>query len=81
MIKIVVDGFGGDLSPFVNVEGAIMALNEIDDLYMRLKRERDMDEDEEGNRGFVQICDELISLTDLDFWPVFAFSALMPKFI
>lgn len=36
MIKIVVDGFGGDLSPFVNVEGAIMALNKIEDLYIIL---------------------------------------------
>lgn len=32
MIKIVVDGFGGDHSPFVNVEGSIMALNENPDL-------------------------------------------------
>ncbi len=34
MVKIIVDGFGGDLSPFVNVEGAVMALNEIEDLYI-----------------------------------------------
>ena len=32
MIKIIVDGFGGDLSPQVNVEGSIKALNEIKDL-------------------------------------------------
>ena len=32
MIKIVVDAFGGDKSPYVNVEGAIKALNEIADL-------------------------------------------------
>lgn len=32
MIKIIVDGFGGDLSPKVNVEGAIKALNELNDL-------------------------------------------------
>lgn len=32
MIKIVVDSFGGDHSPLVNVEGAIMALNENPDL-------------------------------------------------
>ena len=36
MIKIVVDGFGGDNSPFVNVEGSVMALNEINDLYIIL---------------------------------------------
>ena len=32
MIKIIVDAFGGDRSPYVNVEGAIKALNEIKDL-------------------------------------------------
>lgn len=32
MIKIVVDGFGGDNSPLVNVEGVVNALNEINDL-------------------------------------------------
>ncbi len=32
MIKIIVDGFGGDHSPFVNVEGTVKALNEISDL-------------------------------------------------
>ncbi len=32
MIKIVVDGFGGDNSPYVNVEGTVEALNEKKDL-------------------------------------------------
>ena len=32
MIKIIVDGFGGDLSPQANVEGSIKALKEIPDL-------------------------------------------------
>ncbi len=32
MIKIVVDAFGGDHSPFVNVKGSILALNENPDL-------------------------------------------------
>ncbi len=32
MIKIVVDCFGGDRSPLVNIEGSIKAINEIDDL-------------------------------------------------
>ncbi|MBQ8292299.1 MAG: phosphate acyltransferase PlsX [Bacilli bacterium] len=32
MIKIIVDGFGGDHSPYVNVEGTVMALNEIPNL-------------------------------------------------
>ena len=36
MIKLVVDCFGGDRSPKANVEGAIKALNEINDLYLIL---------------------------------------------
>ncbi len=36
MIKIVVDCFGGDKSPFVNVEGSILALNENKDLSLVL---------------------------------------------
>lgn len=36
MIKIVVDGFGGDHSPFVNVEGSIKALEQKNDLYIIL---------------------------------------------
>ena len=38
MYKIVVDCFGGDRSPEVNVKGAIKALNEINDLYLILSR-------------------------------------------
>ena len=34
MIKIVVDCFGGDRSPSVNIEGAVKALNEVSDLYI-----------------------------------------------
>lgn len=36
MIKIIVDAMGGDKSPFVNVEGAVKALNEISDLHITL---------------------------------------------
>lgn len=36
MTKIIVDAFGGDRSPDVNVEGAVKALNEIEDLYIIL---------------------------------------------
>ena len=32
MIKILVDTLGGDKSPTVNIEGAIKAINEIDDI-------------------------------------------------
>ena len=34
MIKVVVDAFGGDKSPEVNVKGAIKAVNEIEDLHV-----------------------------------------------
>ncbi|MCQ3034616.1 MAG: phosphate acyltransferase PlsX [Bacilli bacterium] len=34
MIKIVIDCYGGDKSPNVNVEGAIKALNEVSDIYL-----------------------------------------------
>ena len=34
MIKLVVDGFGGDRSPQVNVEGAVLALKEKKDLHI-----------------------------------------------
>ena len=36
MIKIVVDGFGGDRSPMANVEGVVKALNENNDLQIIL---------------------------------------------
>lgn len=42
MIKIIVDGFGGDLSPEVNVEGAIKALNEIKDLEIILSGDEEI---------------------------------------
>ncbi len=41
MIKIVVDCFGGDRSPEVNVKGAIDALNEIKDLEVILSGDED----------------------------------------
>lgn len=42
MIKIIVDGFGGDLSPEVNVEGSIKALNEIKDLEIILSGDEEI---------------------------------------
>lgn len=42
MIKIIVDAFGGDRSPLVNVEGAVKALNEISDLYVILSGDEDI---------------------------------------
>lgn len=34
MVKIIVDAFGGDNSPYANVEGAIKAIKEIEDLHV-----------------------------------------------
>ena len=42
MIKIIVDGFGGDLSPQVNVEGSIKAINEIKDLEIILAGDEEL---------------------------------------
>ena len=36
MIKIIVDAMGGDNSPFVNVDGSLLALKEHDDLHITL---------------------------------------------
>ena len=36
MIKIIVDCFGGDRSPMVNVEGAVLALNDNPDIELIL---------------------------------------------
>lgn len=41
MIKIVVDCFGGDRSPMVNIEGAIKALNENNDIELILAGDQD----------------------------------------
>lgn len=42
MIKIIVDGFGGDLSPQVNVEGSIKVINEIKDLEIILAGDEEL---------------------------------------
>ena len=42
MIKIVVDCFGGDRSPEVNVKGAIKALNEVEDLEVILSGDEEL---------------------------------------
>mgnify|MGYP000032986656 FL=1 len=41
MIKIIVDGFGGDNSPQVNVEGSVLALNEKKDLEVIITGDED----------------------------------------
>jgi len=41
MRKFVIDCFGGDRSPMVNVEGAIKALNENEDLYLILSGDKE----------------------------------------
>lgn len=42
MIKIIVDCFGGDRSPQANIEGAVKALNENNDLYLILSGDEDI---------------------------------------
>ena len=42
MIKIVVDGFGGDRSPYVNVKGTVMALNKEKDLSVIITGDEDL---------------------------------------
>jgi len=46
MIKIVVDGFGGDRSPQVNVEGAVLALQEKKDLHIIMTGDENILRDE-----------------------------------
>lgn len=54
MIKIIVDGFGGDLSPQVNVEGSIKALNEIKDLEIILAGDEEILKDELSKYSYDQ---------------------------
>lgn len=65
MIKIVVDGFGGDLSPFVNVEGAILALNEIDDLYIILTGDEEILKNELSKYNYDQNRLEIVHAPDV----------------
>lgn len=45
MIKIVLDAFGGDRSPVVNVEGAVKAVNEKQDMHVILTGDKERLED------------------------------------
>ena len=70
MIKIVVDCFGGDRSPQVNIEGAIEALNEINDLYVIFTGDKETLENElskytyDKNRVEIVHASEVITCED-----------------
>lgn len=65
MIKIVVDCFGGDRSPNVNVEGAIEALNEINDLYIILTGDQSILEKELSNYKYDKARLEIVHAPDV----------------
>ena len=54
MVKIVIDCFGGDESPRVNIEGSIDALARFNDLELVLVGE-DLLRDRDGKRGALAI--------------------------
>ena len=56
MIKIVIDCYGGDNSPIVNIEGAIKAINELKDKIGIKKTIRDYGVDE---KVFLETLDEM----------------------
>lgn len=70
MIKIVVDCFGGDRSPHVNIEGAMMALKENEDLSLILTGDEDILKQElakysyDTNRLSIVHAPEIISCED-----------------
>lgn len=65
MIKIVVDGFGGDNSPYVNVEGAVMALNEINDLYIIMTGDEEILKTELAKYSYDQSRLEIVHAPDV----------------
>ena len=70
MIKIIVDCFGGDRSPQANIEGAVRALNENNDLYLILSGDEDILKEELKNYQYdntrIEFLDakEVISCND-----------------
>ena len=71
MIKIVIDCYGGDNSPIVNIEGAIKAINELKDLSIVFVGKEDEINNSlknlEYDKSRVEIinADEIISLNAL----------------
>ena len=65
MIKIAVDCFGGDRSPSANVEGAIKALKENNDLYLILVGDEELIKKELSNFEFDQERLEILHASDV----------------
>ncbi len=61
MIKVVVDAFGGDRSPEVNVKGAIKAVNEINDLEVVFTGDEDILKEQLKNYTY---DDKRVSIVD-----------------
>lgn len=65
MIKVVVDCFGGDKSPQVNIEGAIKALKDNNDLYIILSGNEDIINSELKNYEYDKERLEIINAPDV----------------
>ena len=71
MIKVVVDALGGDNSPVVNVEGSILALNEIKDLEIYVVGKKEdiesvlKDKQYDKNRLHIENATEEITCNDV----------------
>lgn len=65
MIKIAVDCFGGDRSPSANVEGAIKALKENNDLYLILVGDEELIKKELSNFEYDQERLEILHASDV----------------
>ena len=65
MIKIAVDCFGGDRSPSSNVEGAIKALKEIQDLYLILVGDEELIKSELSNFEYEKERIEILHASDV----------------
>ena len=65
MIKIVVDCFGGDHSPNVNVEGAVKALHDNEDIYLVLTGDQEQLEKELANYQYDKNRLEIVHAPDV----------------
>ena len=65
MIKIIVDCFGGDRSPQANIEGAVKALNENEDLYLILSGDKDLIEAELKKHAYDRLHIEILDAKEV----------------
>lgn len=65
MIKIVVDAFGGDRSPLVNIEGAVNAINEVKDLMVILTGDEEIIKKELANFNYDQERLQIVHAPDV----------------